>query len=277
MIHKIFNKLKSFRVRTVGKLTARYRTLPDFIIIGAQKAGTTSLYRYLEQHPQVFGSSKKEVHYFDHFYSNGELWYRSHFPLAASIRKNGGVTGEASPFYLFHPKCAQRIHERLPAVKLIAVLRNPIDRAISHYFMQVRKGHEKLRIGEAMHQEERRLAQELERLEVEPHHSSFSLGHYSYKSRGMYVDQLARYSALFPRDQLLVLKAEDLFTDTGASLREVYGFLGIDHEYLPKYLHPRNVGGYDKNVPTDVYEYLREFFQPYNERLYAYLGRRFDW
>src|SRR3954447_18625468 len=109
---------------SVRRPTARWRMVPDFLIIGAQRAGTTSLFHYLQRHPSVMQSSIKEVHYFDGSYNRGRRWYLSHFPLRRAT-SGGRITGEATPYYLFHPTVPTRVAVDFPDVKLIAILRDP--------------------------------------------------------------------------------------------------------------------------------------------------------
>lgn len=263
----------------VTKVVGRGRTLPDFIIIGAQKAGTTSLYHYLSQHPEIVLSARKELHYFDHSYQKGEYWYRGQFP---SVRRNKAVkqiiTGEATPNYIFHLRCPSRIRETVPDIKLIAVLRNPVDRAISHYSHVRRYAAEPLSMMEAFLQEQNRLAPEIERMRVDPYYKSTIHQYYSYLSRGKYLDQLERYRNVFPRDRLFLLKAEDLFSNPTMVLEEVYTFLGVSNFFVPDDLCPRNVGGYDRNAASkDVIRFLDDYFRPHNRRLNEYLGRDFGW
>ncbi|MCI5147305.1 MAG: sulfotransferase, partial [Candidatus Electrothrix sp. AR3] len=118
-------------LQTYSALTARLRPLPNFLVIGAQKSGTTSLFHYICQHPQVFENKSKEIHFFDHNYHCGANWYRSHFPLAGKLMRNRCL-GEATPYYLCHPHAPSHIFDLLPRVKIIAILRDPVERAISH-------------------------------------------------------------------------------------------------------------------------------------------------
>lgn len=144
------------------RATWRNRYLPDFIVIGAQRSGTSSLFAYLAQHPQLIPSYRKEVHFFDggldhrvDTYQKGPAWYRAHF-----ARQRAGATRkafEASPFYMPHPLVPQRIARLMPDVKLIAILRNPTERAISHYFFSRELGHEPLSITDALREEEQRI------------------------------------------------------------------------------------------------------------------------
>lgn len=143
-------------------ITAPLRLLPNFIIIGAQKGGTSSMFSYLKQHPQLQLPDIKEIHFFDNNYQKGSTWYKSHFPLI--IVKNK-LTGEASPYYLFHPHVPQRVIQLCPKVKLIVMLRNPADRAYSHYMMQNKRKIDPLpTFEEAIDAEESRLRDETLRL-----------------------------------------------------------------------------------------------------------------
>src|SRR5690348_6863383 len=127
-------------------VTSPIRLLPDFLVIGTQRGGTTSLYHYLQAHESIAPSSIKEIHFFDRKYARGLAWYRGHFPTGAEkwyaqrLRRQAFVTGEASPVYLFHPHVPARVKQALPAVKLIVLLRNPVDRAYSQYYHAVELG-----------------------------------------------------------------------------------------------------------------------------------------
>jgi hypothetical protein len=257
------------------KCTARKRSLPNFIIIGAQRCGTTSLYRYLTQHPNIRSSTKKEIHYFDVNYQKGLWWYRMHFPLKTSSRENF-VTGEASPYYLFHPHVPKRITQVLPKVKLIALLRNPVDRAISNYFNQVKKARETLSFDRAIEDEEERTREELNKLLKHEFYDSVQYRWYSYKKRGIYIDQIKRYHKYFNHDQILILKSEEFFENIYGTLREVFKFLEVNPHFRPKDISARNVVYYNK-INKDTYEKLKCYFRPHNERLYEYLNHDFGW
>src|SRR6187200_1451927 len=147
-----------------GTATARGRPLPDFLVIGAQKAGTTALYAYLRWHPGITGPSWKEVSFFDRHWWRGEAWYRGQFPL----RAGGRLVGEASPSYLFHPLAPERARSLVPDAKLIALVRNPVDRAYSQYQHAVALGREPLSFEDALAAEDERLVGEVERLLADP-------------------------------------------------------------------------------------------------------------
>ncbi|MEL6232580.1 MAG: sulfotransferase domain-containing protein [Cyanobacteria bacterium J06627_3] len=255
------------------------RALPSFLIVGAQKCGTTSLYDYLVEHPQLWAAYIKEVHFFDgglepiiNNFQKGEPWYRANFPLKSAI-KQGGHTFEASPLYMFNPLAPKRIFELLPNVKLIAVLRNPTERAISHYFHEKRHHREPLDIADAMRAEEKRLAPKLQHQD----YKSETFIHLSYKSRGRYLEQLERFLTYFPRENLLILESEGFFQDPSSALRRVCEFVDIDPNFQFNNLKPRNIAPNRVDIPPDVYRYLNSYFSSHNQRLYEFLGKDFSW
>ena len=255
--------------------------LPDFLIIGAQKCGTTSLYGQLTGHPRVLPTLTKEVHYFDRCPERPLHWYRAHFPLRTSVEGDAGgagqaaVTGEASPYYLFHPACAARIHQALPDAKLIVLLRNPADRAYSHYQHTRRRGREPLDFEAALDAEPGRLAAEAETRTAETLFQGTAHRRFSYAARGVYADQIARYLEHFPRSSLLVLESESYAREPERVFAEVLAFLGLD-PFEPE-RHERLHGFDYVPQPRHTRERLLEYFAPHNERLFALLGRRYDW
>jgi hypothetical protein len=266
-------------------ITAPWRLLPDFLIIGTQRGGTTSLYHYLQAHPCLKPTTTKEVHFFDRKYRKGLLWYRGHFPLvwekvyAQRVQKRAFVTGEASPAYLFHPHVHKRIAQALPHVKLIVLLRNPVDRAYSQYYHSLELGLETRSFEEAIQDEAQRTIQEREKILKDEHYQSYVYRHHSYLTRGIYVDQLQAWMRFFSREQFLILKSENLYTDPAAVVKEVYSFLDLPitefssgkKEY--KQLNNTNYSKMDAALRTRLIEY----FRPHNARLYDFLGVNFAW
>lgn len=259
--------------------TSKSRVLPDFIILGAQKAGTSSLFQFISEHPQVSPSSKKEIHYFDggidtstDLYQKGEYWYRAHFTKKSELG-TGHITGEASPAYLFNPIVPERIYKTIPGAKLIAILRNPTERAISQYFHERKLDCENLSIDAALQQEESRLQLSYESRE----YNDFDFIHHSYQSRGLYKQQLDRYLQYFPLNQILVLSSEDFFTDPQGTLKQTFEFLDIDKDYLVNDLKPRNVSHNRTKVDARIYSQLDEFYRLPNQALFNLIGREFPW
>ncbi len=268
--------------------TCSIRLLPDFIIIGAQRGGTTSLYNYLAEHPGIGAASIKEVHFFDtpHF-KQGLAWYRAHFPTVAEkfyaerFQKLKFITGEASPYYLFYPHAPARIAGALPGVKLIVMVRNPVDRAYSHYYHELAGGAEQLSsFEEAIEQESKRLAGVPEKMQEDERYYSFNHRHFSYLARGIYVDQLRPWMSQFSREQILIIKSEDFYTDPAAIFKQSLAFLGLE-SFPPTGGREDIFKRYNDTKPprmnTTTRKRLIEFFSPHNARLYEFLGRDFGW
>ncbi len=255
------------------RMTSALRALPDFLIIGGMKCGTTALYEYIVQHPLVRPALVKEVHFFDAKYYKGLGWYRMHFPLGTRGRK--WMTCEASPYYLFHPAVSARIQATLPEVKLIAVLRNPVERAYSHYQHTRRKGYETLSFEEAVDQEEARLEGERERLLNDVRYRSSTYSAYSYVARGIYWKQLEPYFARFPAEQIHLVRSEDMRSNPQQVVDEVAAFLGLPAARVADSV-PRNIGDYRADW-TPVHERLAAYYAPHNARLKDLTGRDFMW
>ena len=264
------------RLRTGYRtLTGPLRGLPSALIIGAQRSGTTSLFNYLAQHPDVLQPVTKEVHYFDLHYARGVRWYRGRFPFLRQLRRPA-LTIDASPYYLAHPLAAERAAELLPRVKLVALIRNPITRAYSHYQHEVRDGRESLGFAEALDREAERTAGEEERLARDPGYYSYNHHRFSYARRGLYLDQLQRWTAHYPRAQLLVLQSESLFRDPAAASSAVYDFLGLPPHRLAHY-KPFLQGNYEREIPASLRQRLAAYFEPHNRALSRWLGTELDW
>jgi hypothetical protein len=260
---------------TFRALTAPLRALPAALIIGTQKGGTTSLFNYLVAHPDVLPPANKEPHFFDLYYANGVRWYRGRFPFRHRL-PSGGLTLEATPFYMAHPLAPERAAQLLPDAKLVALLRNPIDRAYSHYHFNRLGAEEPLSFDEAIEREPERLAGEEERLHEEPEYTSYNFRTYSYLRRGQYVDQLRRWVEHFPRSSLLVLQSEQLFRDPAGGTAIVQQFLGLRPHVLQSY-RPHLQGSYESDIPPTLRQRLAAHFDPYNQELYRWLGQDFDW
>jgi hypothetical protein len=222
--------------RTVARPTAGTRPLPDYLIVGGQRCGTTSLHHYLVQHPAVLPARfTKGVHWFDVEFDKPESWYRANFPTAArrraAVERLGHpvVTGEASPYYLCHPEVPARVAGVKPDMKIIALLRDPIERAWSHYHHERVRGFENLEFEAALDAEAGRLAGAGVVLAT-PDGRHFSHQHHSYVARGRYAEQLKRWDRHIPADQTLVLLSTDLQDDTEATMARVHRFLGLPEE-----------------------------------------------
>jgi hypothetical protein len=271
--------------RSLNKLsyttTGSMHVLPDFIIIGASRSGTTSLYEYLNQHPSIIRGVGKEIHYFDKNFGRGIKWYKSFFPTKRKKskleekHKGKCLTGESTPRYLYHHHAPKRVFQLLPNVKLIVVLRNPIDRAYSRYEQQAAVGLEELSFEDAIEQEENRITDDMKKMEKDENFYSVYFYRKAYKTMGIYVNQLRRWFEYFPREQFLILKSEDLRSNPAQVYNQTIEFLGLPKHELDSFKAYRM-----RKYPTlseKTREKLSDFFRQYNEQLYQLLGRNFDW
>lgn len=251
-------------------------TKPDFIIIGAQKAGTSALFTILKQHKDLVGAYKKEVHFFDHdsvYSKNNYARYHSYFPLSFQL-PNDFRLYEATPSYLYHPRVAQRLHEYRPDLKLIIVLREPAQRALSawtmyHYlFEQVksfRPWHDPRSFQEA-------ISEEIRNVEADNYYSNLR----GYVKRGLYYDQIQEYLKYFNRDQLLVLEHDELKSHFDHTVERITEFLEVPYQKLhPVTKNPSRI--VTKNQYAAELSALREFYSPHNQKLYSLLGTTYNW
>ena len=242
---------------------------PDFIIIGSPRCGTTSLYKYITSHPQILPAANKEICFFSEHFNKGLAWYQAHFP--PPIEAHHFLTGEATPTYLTHPLAPSRLHGCLPKVKLIVILRNPVDRALSHYQMLVRRGTECRTFEKAIDDELQLLSAATETSLADK--SYWKNCHYIYKS--LYACSLKQWMNLFPREQFLILQSEEFYANPTATLSQVFNFLDLP-DYQLSYYKQYNGGNYQPANDV-VCQRLREYFQPHNRELAEYLQREFAW
>lgn len=268
-------------LRRFGIATSSLRPFPDFLIIGGKRCASTSLTQYVLDHPGVpalfpRAMKIKGVHYFDSNYLRGPAWYRSHFPTSTelgSLRRHLEYrprVGEASPYYLFHPLAAVRAAELVPSAKIVVVLRNPVDRAYSHYRERVRNGGETLTFEEAIDAEPERLEGELDRILNDPAYRSYAHEQQSYMSQGRYLEPLLRWVEVFPREQVLLLLTDDLDRDTQGTYERLLAFLGLPPHRLSSperwNLHPGSV------MDPDTRQRLVKVFAPDNLELARAFG-----
>ena len=262
--------------RLRNRLLPGERELPSYFVVGAKRAGTSSLHEYLVSHPDVLrGFVTKGSRYFDVNHDRGWDWFTRHFPTRRQVERIANrqgvrpILGEASPYYCFHPDAAARIAACRPDARIIMLLREPVSRAWSHHRYEVVRGFESLDIHQALDREPERLAQ------VDDVRRTFSHRHHSYVARGLYADQLLRLYEHFPRDQVLVLESERLFTDPAGVMATVHTHLGL----------APHTGRFDdavkantaSSVPADVQERLAPVFAEPNQQLRRLLGDSISW
>jgi len=242
------------------------------------KAGTTSLYHHLAQHPRFAAPAEKELHFFDNNFHRGSRWYRARFPLRPWMALRRGpraFSGEATPYYLFHPLAPRRARALCPDARIIVLVRNPVDRAHSHYQQNVRAGFETLGFAQALDAEPGRLRGEEERMRRDEQYYSEAHQTFSYLARGEYAPQLARWIECFGEGRVLVLGSEEMRADPAEGYARVLGFLGLP-AFTPPAFREHNAARYGPLEPA-LRARLHERFRAANERLFAMLGRRFDW
>ncbi|MEP7022347.1 MAG: sulfotransferase [Actinomycetota bacterium] len=267
---------------TAGRLTSPARMLPGFLIVGAQRCGTTSMYRTLSQHPAVVKPFlHKGVHYFDMNYGHGPGWYRAHFPLAAMARRAAAGSGaaaltfESSPYYMFHPLAPARIAADLPGVKLIVLVRDPVERAYSAYTHERARGFETEDFKRALDLEEERTVSEAARIRADPAYLSHSHQHQAYVARGRYVEQLEVLDKNVGTDRILAVDSGDFFARPEPVYDRVLDFLGLPHHGYPVFerhnARPRSA------MPDSLRARLDQYFRPWDEQLAAWLPQTPSW
>ena len=272
--HPDFNPYKFSLKRAYRIMTNQLRVLPDFVVIGSTKSGTTSLHYYLIQHPRII--SERNVHFFEYMQTNSIEWYRAHFPTKAYKNFKKLTVGEQTATYLFHPLIPKRIHTTIPNAKLIVVLRNPVDRAYSNYTHQVREGIEKRTFEEA-------IKSELKRIEICKNNPEYKINNndfnnhvvFSYLRHGIYVDFIKAWMKFFTKEQFLILPTYDLNNNRAKFLKQVFDYLNVQNFEI-KDVERQNVGEY-KKLDKSMRKFLVDYYRPHNERLFKLLEKNFDW
>lgn len=278
---RLARSLAKSSLRTYGTLTSPLRGLPDFMIIGGKRCGTTSMHDYISRHPLVAplfprAQKIKGVHFFDTNYHRGGAWYRSHFPSRPYLSRLGkehgvrAISGEASPYYLFHPHAARRARADVPDAKLVVLVRNPVDRAYSHYRERVRHGAEDLSFERALDEEEERVAGEEDRMLADETYNSWPHENLSYFQQGRYARALERWFDEFPRERFLFLISEDVFDDPEAAYRKLTAFLGLPQLAVPRFEKLNYHPGSPMAEPTRAS--LTQRYSEDNRRLEEMLG-----
>ena len=282
------------------KITNRFRMLPSFLIIGGAKSGTTSLFAYLIEHPNIIPGSTKGGFFFQYLGNNTTSFYRSHFP----IKRKNLITCEATGGYFVHPLIPARVHKLLPLVKLIVVLRNPVERAYSEF-------HYRVMIGEQITENfEDVIKSELKRIEIGKNNPELKIENtnyhqfsFSHLRHGLYAQHIERWLKFFPKEQLLILHAKDLYNNLDNIVAETFDFLNLPKYQIESRIEKnkidkiRPLGGRQRNIYKNIdsktrtlfnvqnypemksktRKLLQDFFRPHNEKLFEMIGKRFDW
>lgn len=288
LVNPQFNPYKFSFKKSYRMMTSRFRSLPNFIIIGVGRAGTTALYSYLIQHPSINSTITEaltsdiipsDIHFFEYMISNNLQWYKSNFPiLSKKLNKHNefNITGESSSTYIYHPDVPKRIFDLLPKIKLIVILRNPIDKAYSTYYQQYRYGECSFSFEDAIHAEFERI----KLIKNSPDLSSQNPDFSNYVSQniirhGIYADYLKNWLNIFDKNQILILNANDLKKLTKKTLGIVFNFLGVGNVDIENISHisARTYPPIEKSTRDK----LIEFYKPHNARLNKLLNTNFEW
>lgn len=272
--------------RRFAVLTAGSRPLPDFLIVGTKRGGTTSMWNWLVEHPGVVGmypevrGSKSSDYFFDGGV-RGERWYRSHFHTRRhreALEERRGhrvVTGEASPLYMYDPRVCAQVVTLMPRIKVIVQLRNPVDRAFSHWQERVQQQVEPLSFRAALDAEEQRTSGELERMLADPAYYSQAFDWFSYRDRGVYEPQVARWLGALPSSQVHIVNSEEFSADEQGVMNGVSDFLGV-----PRY-ERQGFARHNLSTRAAMDEATRaelgRFYRPHNARLYELIERDLNW
>lgn len=263
---------------SLRSLTATWRPLPNLLVIGTQRGGTSSLFKYLSAHPDCRASIRKEIRFFTEYYDKGESWYRGHFAMG-NVR-NGGrnkVAFDATPDYLLDPRSPRRAAALLPDAKILALLRDPAERALSHYYHNRRLGMENRSFEQALRSEAETIGPDVVKLKAEPE-SPIGKGllRYSYVGRGRYGEQLARWLDYFERDRFLVLRSEDFFSNTRRQFGRIQSFMDL-LEWYPKefknYSYSTNQAPPKAEVPHEARKIIGEALEEDQVRLDSLLSQ----
>jgi len=241
------------------------------------------MYEYLIKHPDVHRPSGKEIDYFDRFFSRGIKWYKVKFPLnikklfVKKFSKKNFVTGEATPRYVEHPHALKRIKKILPNAKFIVLMRNPIDRAFSHYNMNMTSELEYLTFEDALKHEKKRIHGRYEKMQRVEGYYSWDYDIFGYLEHGIYVKYLKRWMDVFPREQFLILQTEEFKKNTSDVYNNALQFLNLPENTLKEYTLHKKLENKKRVMKPETRKQLVEYFKPHNEELYKFLGRNFHW
>ena len=270
-----YNLLK----RRYSGITAPFRVLPNFLVIGVGRGGTTSLYEYLGQHNCITKSAYDEIGYFDDNFHLGVNWYRSMFPTKYEkqkiIKKFGKfLTYDVTPWYIRRPWTANRIKTLLPSAKIISVLRNPVDRTYSHYHLTCREKGTTKSFEEIIDEEIKKIDNYDDNLKNSPKYYEDFVQN-SYIARGFYLEQIEYWLKVFDKKNIMIISSEDLAKNTQETLNSIFGFLGLENQIIPN-LQKTNVAKYPK-MKDKTRKTLENYFFIHNENLFNKIGKNFNW
>lgn len=259
------------------KFTRPIRQLPNFMIMGTQKGGTTFLFHHLCQHPDICEPKEKEIHFFNQRAHEPIENYKHLFPSKIDKILNPNlIAGEATPCYMIYPQVPALVHKHNPDTKIIVLLKNPIERAFSNYKHNVSMKREWYSFEDALKHEEVRTNLEYIDIFTSRKDAIKNYSNFSYKRKGIYAEQLGWIFRHFDRNQVLVVQSEELFAKPKETIKTVTDFLGTTPLSLSEY-PAKHVSTLNMAINPDTRDYLREFYQDHNQSLFKMIGTTYDW
>lgn len=289
----IIERRIKYVIRNIKKKVFRGHA-PDFIVVGAQKSGTSSLHYYLSQHPNLLASTPKEVSYFNRNYNfkKGKNWYHRAF-IDLDLNKKNYLCFEATPEYLYHSFTAERIYQEYPGIKIIIILRDPVQRAYSSWNMYKNFNPENFPRGlknEYINDRQNNIIKEFydadhfpsfeeaiasEMLKIE---NNSQCEEPSLLRRGIYLPQVKRYHDIFGNESVLIIGFKDLVQTKKEVLNSVLKFLGLQESnwwFLKEEV--KNARNYQIKMNKETEEKLNLFYEPHNKALFEYLNAKINW
>jgi hypothetical protein len=273
MFHKKFSSIyHRFFNRGWSGITASSRVLPNFIIAGTVRSGTTSLYNYICNHPSVLPAAYDEIGFFDSNFQLGTMWYRSMFPTKTQMesiqeKTNFCLTGEDTPFYFWNEDAIKRISKLIPNAKIIMIFRNPVDRTYSNYQLGKRENNENLSFEKTIEIEKEIIKKEFKKLDFSKPRT--------YLIKSLYYLQLKNWLTTFSKNQLYFLSTEQLASKPNETMSGIFNFLELPQYTLPKFKKEKQAIYPEMNNHTR--KDLLEFFKSYNNELFSLIGQDFLW
>ena len=266
--------------RHIFAITGFIRVIPDFLVIGAKRCGTTSLYQHLSEHPCISRSPRDNIGFFNENYHLGINWYKSLFPTVFYKKKMESKNKQCLFFdvtstYMEEELTAKNVYEVNPNQKIIVILRNPVDRAYSHYHVNVKEKSEKRSFEDAVFEEMNRIKSERIIQNKNKNLRVFTPNNIHYLKKGFYALQLKSWFKIFPREQILVLSTEEFQEDQNLIYKKIFDFLNIPNMKI-KSIEKMEKGNY---IPMkhDTRNLLLDYFRQCNHELFELINMKFDW
>ena len=264
--------------RHIFAITGFIRVIPDFLVIGAKRCGTTSLYQHLPEHPCISKSPHDNMGFFNDNFHLGVNWYKSFFPTTFTRNKIKSKFGDFLAFdvttkYMEEESTANNVYQTKPNMKIIIILRNPVDRAYSQYHLSVRQTAERRSFEDVVEENMNRLNKEShEHYKIKP---KFSAKEDNYLKKGLYALQLRYWLKIFPRENILIVSTEEFESNQQIIYNKIFEFLNIS-KFEVKNTKKMQKGNYPP-IKSETRNLLLDYFRPHNHELFELINMEFDW